>query len=209
MGRNYGESFPDFVLQFPGKVAARQLGKKEHIRRHRGNPSFFFFRVWGLYMVYTLLSGPMVYTLFPLFSRENGIHHSFFLLCDLEIGRQTEKIGVRQWWCILFFPLLNDFVWVWPEDYCKEDPCNFPWNGELARNWPRVGQLLSNSVYKILPWRFLAVFLLPRARTKSAWLEVDQELDVGCQVWHEHHIFRVEIAGVFLAVVLWQHPIRN
>ena len=37
----------------------------------------------------------------------------------------------------------------------------FPWDGELARNWPRVDQLyLSNSVYKSLPWRFRAVFFL-------------------------------------------------
>ena len=47
-----------------------------------------------------------------------------------------------------------------PEDYCKEDPCNFPWDGELARNWPRVDQLLSNSVHQILPWRFRTVCLL-------------------------------------------------
>ena len=33
--------------------------------------------------------------------------------------------------------------------------------------------------YKILPWRFCAVFLLPRARAKSDWLEVDRELDMG------------------------------
>ena len=26
------------------------------------------------------------------------------------------------------------FVGVLPEDYCKEDPCNFPWDGELAKN---------------------------------------------------------------------------
>ena len=42
---------------------------------------------------------------FPLFSQENGIHHSFFLLCDLRITRQTEKGGVPRWWSILFFPL--------------------------------------------------------------------------------------------------------
>ena len=68
---------------------------------------------------------------------------------------------------------------VLPEDYCKEDPCNFPWGRELARSWPRVGQLLSNSVYKILLGRFRTVFLLARACTKSGRLEVDQELDMG------------------------------
>ena len=30
-----------------------------------------------------------------MFSQENGIHHSFFLLCDLGVGRQTEKGGVH------------------------------------------------------------------------------------------------------------------
>ena len=30
------------------------------------------------FMVYTLLCGPMVYTPLPLFSQEDGIHHSFF-----------------------------------------------------------------------------------------------------------------------------------
>ena len=24
--------------------------------------------------------------------------------------------------------------WVLPEDYCKEDLCNFPWDGKMARN---------------------------------------------------------------------------
>ena len=73
-------------------------------------------------------------------------------------------------------------VWLLPEDYCKEDPCNFPWGGELARSWPRVGQLSSTSVYKTLLGGFRTVFLLPRARTKSGWLEVDQQLDMGCQL---------------------------
>ena len=37
-------------------------------------------------------------------------------------------------------------------------------------------------MYKILPWRFRAVFLLPRSRKKSGWQKVDQELDMGCQL---------------------------
>ena len=49
-------------------------------------------------------------------------------------------------------------------------------------NWPRVHELFSNSVHKILPWRFRAIFLLRRVRTKSGWQEVDQELDMGCQL---------------------------
>ena len=54
--------------------------------------------------MYTLLSGPMVYTLFPCFPRK-VVYTIAFLLCDLGVGRQTEKRGVPRWWCILFFPL--------------------------------------------------------------------------------------------------------
>ena len=51
-------------------------------------------------MVYTLLSEPMLYTLFPCFPRKMVCTIAFFLLCDLEVGRQTEKRGVPRWWCI-------------------------------------------------------------------------------------------------------------
>ena len=53
-------------------------------------------------------------------------------------------------------------------------------------------------MHKILPWRVRAVFILPS--TYAGWLEVDQELDMGCQLLTPR--FCVEIAGVFLAVVL-------
>ena len=67
---------------------------------------------------------------------------------------------------------------VLPEDYFKDDPCNFPWDGELVKNRARVDQHVSNSVYKILAWRFPALVLLPRVRKKSSWLELDQESGV-------------------------------
>ena len=54
---------------------------------------FFFFRVWGS-MVYTLLSGPMVYTLFPCFprkKRENTI--AFFALRPRGRATDREKRG--------------------------------------------------------------------------------------------------------------------
>ena len=53
--------------------------------------------------MYTLLSGPMVYTLFPCFPRKR-VYTIASLFCDLGVGRQTEKRGVPRWWCILFFP---------------------------------------------------------------------------------------------------------
>ena len=54
-------------------------------------------------MVYTLLSGAMVYTLSLVFP---GKWYTpwLFLLCDLGVGRQTEEGGVPLWWCMLFFP---------------------------------------------------------------------------------------------------------
>ena len=43
-------------------------------------------------------------------------------------------------------------------------------------------QRTTGEVYKILLGWFPTGFLLPRARTKSGWQEVDQELDMGCQL---------------------------
>ena len=78
-----------------------------------------------------------------------------------------------------------------------EDPCKFRWGGELLKRWPRVGQVLSNSVYKILPWRFRTVFLLPTARTKSGWLEVDQEVDNSWPTF-DTNISVLKLQGSFL-----------
>ena len=61
----------------------------------------------------------------------------------------------------------------------RKAPATSDGGGELARSGPRVGQL---SAYNIFPRRFRTVFLLPRACTKSGWLEVDQKFDMGCQL---------------------------
>ena len=72
-------------------------------------------------------------------------------------------------------------LWVLPEDYCTKDPCNFLWDGEFVRNWPRVDQLLSNSVYKILPWRFCAVFLLTKERERERRVQLKGRQTRGFQ----------------------------
>ena len=41
---------------------------------------------------------------FSLVFPGKGYTPQLFLLCDLRVGRQTEKRGVPRWWCILFFP---------------------------------------------------------------------------------------------------------
>ena len=78
---------------------------RRSVHHHHGNPPFFFSGVWGRGpMVYALLSGPVVYTLFPFFPKER-VHTTTFLLYDLGVGRQTKRGGVPQWWCMLFiFP---------------------------------------------------------------------------------------------------------
>ena len=50
------------------------------------------------------------------------------------------------------------------------------------------------SAYKILLWRLHAVFSYH-----------EQELDMGCQRF-DMSISVLKLQGVFLAVVLWQHP---
>ena len=53
---------------------------------------FFFVRVWGS-MVYTLLSGPMVYTLFPCFPRKMVYTIAFFALWARGWATDREKRG--------------------------------------------------------------------------------------------------------------------
>ena len=61
--------------------------KEKSIHHHRGNPAFFSGSEASP------LSGPMVYTLFLCFPRKM-VYTIVFLLCDLGVGRQTEKGGV-------------------------------------------------------------------------------------------------------------------
>ena len=68
----------------------RKEGKSIH--RHRGDPPFFFFRVWSS-MVYTLLSGPMVYTLFSCFPRKMVYHPAAKGVRQKEFGKKvTNKV---------------------------------------------------------------------------------------------------------------------
>ena len=55
---------------------------------------FFLFRVWGS-MVYTLLSGPMVYTLFPCFPRKLVYTIAFFALWPRGGERPRKESGKK------------------------------------------------------------------------------------------------------------------
>ena len=76
------------ALEKQRKATTLVPSEKRSIHHHCGNPPFFQFL--GLYDVYPF--GPMVKT-FPLFS-EGMVYTIDFLLCDLWVGRQTERGGV-------------------------------------------------------------------------------------------------------------------
>ena len=65
---------------------------------------------------------------------------------------------------------------------------------ELTKSWPTCEQLC---VQNLANWRFRAVFLLARACTKSGWLEVDQELDMGWPTF-DTNISVLKLQGSFL-----------
>ena len=103
---------------------------------------------------------------------------------DFELVRNYSTVTFHNCFRVDYVMLNNggSISRVLAEDHCKEGPAISQGEGKLARNSPKIDQLLSNSVYKILPWRFYVVFLLPRARAKSGSLDIDQELDMGCQL---------------------------
>ena len=69
-----------------------------------------------------------------------------------------------------------------PENHCRTTlAASMGWGvgEELTKSWPTFEHLCVQNLALAISCCF---FLLPRARTKSCWLEVDQELDMGCQL---------------------------
>ena len=57
-------------------------------------------------------------------------------LISKKFDGMVERKDYKSLGCILVrkkYALLS-LLQVLPEDYCKEDPCNFPWGEELARS---------------------------------------------------------------------------
>ena len=77
--------------------------EEKSIHHHRGDPPFFFCRLWGS-MVYTLLSRPMVYTLFPCFPRKMVYTIAFFALWPRGRATDREKRSPTVVVYTLFFP---------------------------------------------------------------------------------------------------------
>ena len=94
--------------------------------------------------------------------------------------------------------------WVLPEVYCKKDPCNF--NTEMfvskaGNPCTTLGQFLaSRTLYALLVGEEQYEIARARFCTQSC-SKVGQLWSVAC-----HLPIPSEVAGVFLAVVLWQHP---
>ena len=72
---------------------------------------------------------------------------------------------------------------------------------ELTKSWPTFEQLCVQNLALAISYCFSPTKSAYKIRLARSWPRVGQRL---ANFWHEH--FRVEIAGVFLAVVLWQHP---
>ena len=72
------------------RVGPSKAGKKKVYTTTVETLLFFFFRVWGS-VVYTLLSGPMVYTLFPCFPRTMVYTIAFLALWPR--GRATDRLS--------------------------------------------------------------------------------------------------------------------
>ena len=99
----------------------------------------------------------------------------------------------------LGFSFLNFIIWVLREACCKKDPCNFKKEvlvSKVGNPCPNPSQLLAS--------RILYVLLLgDKQNTRVA-----QKLVNSWSIPHQL-LIPWEVAGVFLVVVLWQHPMNT
>ena len=90
-----------------------QCREEKSIHHHRGKPPFFSFS--GSEALWCIPFFPDLWCMpFSLVLPGKWYTPQLFLLCDLGVGRQTEKRGVPRWWCILFFsfaPKLGNNKW--------------------------------------------------------------------------------------------------
>ena len=113
-----------------------QFREQKSIHHHRGDPPFFLFPGLRLYGVYPSFRTYGVYP-FPLFSQENGIHHSFFALWPRGRVTDREKRGPAVVVYTLFSLAIRG---IWPpisEGKGIEPPARPP--RTILAEWPRVG----------------------------------------------------------------------
>ena len=94
--------------------------------------------------------------------------------------------------------------WVLPEDYCKKDPCNFNtemFMSKVGNPCPTLGQLLAG--------RILYAILVGEEQHEMGRQDfVHRVAQKLANSWSTPRQLPTpwELAGVFLAVALWQHP---
>ena len=123
---------------------------KRMVHHHRGNPPFFLFRGLRLYGVYPSFRTYGVY-LFPLFSQENGMHHSFFCSVTSGSGDRPRKEGCHGGGVYSFSPCGYDFSCYtgqllhrafWQESFCVIRP-------------PPYGTFCERQLHRIILWELI------------------------------------------------------
>ena len=104
-----------------------EIGKEKSIHHHRGDTPFSLLLGLRLYGVYPSFRTYGVHP-FPLFSQENGIHHSFFCSVTSGSGDRPRKEGSRSGGVYSFFPcwkilsplLLSQIAhWHFPKNFSR------------------------------------------------------------------------------------------
>ena len=119
----------------------------------------------------------------------NSLEHGRILLCFPRSGDSLESLE----------------NWVLPEDYCKKDPCNFnteTFVSKVGKPCPTLGQFLASRICTH-SWVWENQYEIAQARfcTQSCSQKLANSWSTSRQLptpW--------EVAGVFLAIVLWQFP---
>ena len=93
-----------------------ETGERTYIHHHRGDPPSLLFPGLRLYGVYPSFQTYGVYP-FPLFSQENGIHHSFFCSVTSGLGDRPRKEGSHSGGVYSFFPCREEVSGT------KKSPC--------------------------------------------------------------------------------------
>ena len=99
-----GKTVPTVPVSVPVRFLNHPVFREEKsIHHHRGDPPFFLFPGLRRYGVYPSFRTYGVYPC-PLFSQENGIHHSFFCSVTSGSGDRRRKEGSHGGGVYSFFP---------------------------------------------------------------------------------------------------------
>ena len=180
---------PHHLVDHKGSSAKRS--KTLNFKSTQANCLHMGFRIAAFFCATTLTSSPLLFCMAKLWAEPSEP-----LCCSPGccISRSSQD-------------LLRAYIrlpWVLPEDLCKKDPCNC--NTEMSVSkvgspCPTPGQLLASRIsYALLVGEEQPEIARARFRTPSC-PKVGPLLVNSSPTPHPW-----EVAGVFLAVILWQHP---